>query len=63
MDQKKEYNNLKNVLLDKKTEISLRFKKIRNFISSTDEKEKFYGIKVIFRNLQKKINQIIERNI
>ena len=38
MDQKKEYNNLKNVLLDKKTEIPLRFKKIRNFISSTDEK-------------------------
>ena len=38
MDQKKEYNNLKNVLLDKKTEIPLRFKKNRNFISSTDEK-------------------------
>ena len=38
MDQKKEYNNLKNVLLDKKTEIPLRFKKIRNFISSNDEK-------------------------
>jgi hypothetical protein len=34
----KGYNDLKNILLDEKTEVPLRFEKIRNIISATDEK-------------------------
>ena len=34
----KGYSDLKNILLDEKTEVPLRFKKIRNLISATDEK-------------------------
>ena len=34
----KGYNDLKNILLDEKIEVPLRFEKIRNIISATDEK-------------------------
>ena len=59
----KGYNDLKNVLLDEKAEVPLRFEKIRNIISATDEKgEILWNKGNAVRNKRNHYQKFIEKN-
>ena len=60
----KGYNDLKNILLDEKAEVPLRFEKIRNIISATDEKgEVLWNKGNAVRNKRNHYQKFIEKNI
>ena len=60
----KGYNELKNILLDEKVEVPLRFEKIRNIISATDEKgEILWNKGNAVRNKRNHYQKFIEKNI
>ena len=60
----KGYNDLKNILLDEKIEVPLRFEKIRNIISATDEKgETLWNKGNAVRNKRNHYQKFIEKNI
>ena len=60
----KGYNDLKNILLDEKVEVPLRFEKIRNIISATDEKGNILWNKGnAVRNKRNHYQKFIEKNI
>ena len=59
----KGYNDLKNILLDEKEEVPLRFEKIRNLISATDEKgEVLWNKGNAIRNKRNHYQKFIEKN-
>ena len=59
----KGYNDLKNILLDEKTEVPLRFEKIRNLLSATDEKgEILWNKGNAIRNKRNHYQKFIEKN-
>jgi hypothetical protein len=60
----KGYNDLKNILLDEKIEVPLRFEKIRNIISATDEKgEILWNKGNAVRNKRIHYQKFIEKHI